>query len=72
MLASDYLFQLDPNVDKINLPIEIVQKYYPKYTPNCSLGVFELIEPDFLGTKGAYYKSLISNLITLSDIAKAR
>ncbi len=72
VLASDYIFRLDPNVRKLNLPIEVVRKHYPKYTPKCQLGVFEVIEPDFLGARGAYYKNLISNLITISDIAKAR
>lgn len=72
ILASDYVFHLDPNINKINIPIEVIKKYYPKYSPQCQLGVFEVIEPDFLGSKGVYYKSLISNLITLSDIAKAR
>lgn len=70
MLVSDYVFRLEPNIQKLTIPIEVVQKQYPKYTPQCQLGVFEVIEPDFLGTQGAYYKSLISNLITLSDIAK--
>ncbi len=70
VLASDYVFRLDPNVRKLILPIEIIAKQYPKYTPQCQLGVFEVIEPDFMGAQGTYYKSLISNLITLSDIAK--
>lgn len=72
ILASDYIFRLDFDIHKLTLPIEVIQKQYPKYTPQCKLGVFEVIKPDFLGTQGAYYKSLISNLITLSDIAKAR
>lgn len=72
VLASDYVFSLEPNLHKLTLPIEVVQKKYPKYTPQCQLGIFEVIKPDFLGIEGAYYKSLISNLITLSDIAKAR
>lgn len=72
VLASDYVFRLDSNIHKLTLPIEVIQKKYPKYTPQCQLGVFEVIKPDFLGTQGAYYKSLISNLIPLSDIAKAQ
>lgn len=72
ILSSDYIFRLDPNIHKINLPIEVIKKYYPKYSPQCQLGIFEMVEPDFLGTKGVYYKTLISNLITLSDIAKLR
>lgn len=72
ILASDYIFRLDPEVRKLNLPIEIIKRQYLQYTPHCHLGVFEVVEPDFLGAQGVYYKSLISNLITLSDIAKAR
>ncbi len=72
VLASDYIFRLDPNTHKLTIPIEVVQRYYIKYTPQSQLGVFEVIEPDFLGVQGAYYKCLISNLITVSDIAKTR
>lgn len=67
VLASDYVFRLDPSINKLILPMEIVQKY--KHTPQCQLGVFEVIKPDFLGTQGVYYKNLISNLIELSDIS---
>lgn len=72
ILASDYIFRLDSNIHKLTLPIEVIQQQSPKYTSQCQLGVFEVIKPDFLGAQGAYYKSLISNLITLSDIAKSR
>jgi len=72
ILSSDYVFRLDPNNHKINLPIEVIKKYSSEYSPKCQLGVFEIIRPDFLGTQGAYYKCLISNLITLSDISKSR
>lgn len=72
VLASDYTFRLDPDIHKLTLPIELIKRQYPKYTPQCQLGIFEVIKPDFLETHGVYYKSLISNLITLSDIAKSR
>jgi len=72
ILASDYVFRLEPDIHKLNLPIEIIKNKYSKYSPHCQLGVFEVVEPDFLGTHGVYYKNLISNLITLSDIAKAK
>jgi len=72
VLASDYIFRLDPEAHKLNIPIEVIRKQSQKYTPRCQLGVFEVIEPDFLGAQGVFYKSLISNLITMSDIAKAR
>ncbi len=71
VLASDYIFRLEPETHKLNIPIEVIRKKSQKYTPRCQLGVFEVIEPDFLGAQGVFYKSLISNLITMSDIAKA-
>lgn len=70
VLASDYIFRLDPNIDKLNLPVEMIKNQ--KYTPQCELGIFEIIEPDFIGARGVYYKCLISNLITISDITKLR
>lgn len=70
VLASDYVFRLDPEVHNLNIPIEIIDKQSLKYTSRSQLGVFEVIETDFLGAQGVYYKSLISNLITMSDIAK--
>ncbi len=72
IMVSDYVFSLDPNIHSLTLPVEVIQRQYSKYTSQCQLGIFEVVEPDFLGTQGAYYKHLISNLITLSDIAKAR
>ena len=72
VLASDYIFRLDPEVRNLSIPIEIIRKQSQKYTPRCQLGIFEAVEPDFLGAQGTFYKGLISNLITMSDIAKAR
>lgn len=71
VLSSDYIFQLDPEVNKVSLPREIVKNRYHKYSSNCSLGLFELIKPDFLGVQNVFYKSPISNLLNISEFRKA-
>lgn len=68
--AADYLFRLDPQVSRIVIPREVIERQHPKYQPQCKLGIFEIIEPDFMGVKGVFYKSRISNLLTMADIAK--
>ncbi len=70
--AADYVFRLDPQAPRIAIPREVIKRQYPKYQPQCKLGIFEIIEPDFIGVKGVFYKSRISNLLTLADIAKAQ
>lgn len=68
--ASDYIFQIDPLINHINIPKSLLRKYYHLYTPGCSLGIFELIKPDFLGVKNVFYKVLISNHLSLSSLQK--
>lgn len=70
LTLSDYVFPLDPKLGRLNVPKDILQKYYPYYTPACKLGVFELIQPDFLAVKGVYYKVLVSNTLSLSSFVK--
>lgn len=69
VLASDYLFTIDPTVSILNLPKDIVKKQYPKYLANCQLGVFEIVRPDFMPGDYCRYKTLISNSLGLSDFA---
>lgn len=68
--ASDYVFQIDPFIKHLNFPKSLLREYHHLYTPGCSLGIFELIKPDFLGVKNVFYKILISNTLSLSSFAK--
>ncbi len=68
--ASDYIFNIDSELDQLNIPKDLVKKYYPNYAADTTLGVFELIQPDFLGVSNVYYKVLISNTLSLSSFTK--
>ncbi len=50
------------------IPKEIVKSKSSSYNPMSSLGIFELIKPDFLDTKDIYYKSLISNTLPVEKV----
>lgn len=69
---ADYIFRLDPQISRIMIPREIIKRQHPQYQPQCKLGIFEIIEPDFMGVKGVFYKNRISNLLTLADIAETK
>lgn len=69
LASSDFVFQIDPFINHLNVPKSLLRKNYDLYTPGCSLGIFELIKPDFLGVKNVFYKVLISNTLSLSSFA---
>ena len=68
ILATDYVFQLIPPVQKMSLPKEILLGRISQFPKETKLGLFELIIPDFIASSESYYKSLISNTITVGDI----
>jgi len=70
VLASDYIFPLDPKLTHLTIPREILEKKYSQYNPGCKIGIFELVKPDFVGVTDLYFKTLVSNTLSLGDFAK--
>jgi hypothetical protein len=70
LTLSDYVFSLNPDLDQLNIPKDLLRQRYSYYAAGCELGIFELLQPDFLAVKNVYYKVLISNTLPLSSFAK--
>lgn len=67
LLASDFVFKIDPSMSFVNIPKSIIESLHEKYSVGSKIQVFEIIQPDFLG-KLSFYKSPISNSLALSGI----
>lgn len=70
VLSSDYLFELDENMDILYIPRLILEKKYKLYGLQCDLGIFELVQPDFINSEYVYKKVLVSNIMNISEFAK--
>jgi hypothetical protein len=68
-IASDYFFQANSYFKQFILPIEIFSKNKDLYTKE-SLGIFELVKPDFVQFPNYYKKRLVSNLLDFAKLAK--
>lgn len=71
--ASDYVFNIDPEISVIHIPKEIVSKTKSTIMDNSEnpkskqVAIFELVTPDFVELQ-CFYKIKISNTILLSEI----
>jgi len=72
ILASDYIFSVDPPVSKLHLPQDFFDKRRNQYSSRCKLGVFELVKPDFVSVSDLYYKLSICSTIPLSEFTSKR
>ncbi len=69
LMVSDLIFKVYPDLETINIPKDLTRKNYEQYSEKAKLGIFEIIEPDFVGIKNVFFKSLISNTLSLSGLA---
>ncbi len=70
--ASDIIFSLYENIKKIIIPKEMIWKLYSEYSNNAELGCFEIVSPAFCSIKNIYYKTPVSNIISISDIPRMK
>ncbi len=61
VLASDYIFNIEPPTNKLYIPRDFFNRRREQYSLGCKLGVFELIKPDFVSNSNLYYKIPICN-----------
>jgi len=70
LLSSDIILSLYHNIKQIIIPKEIIWKTYDQYSSSSDIGCCKIVSPSFCSIKNNYYKIIVSNKLTLSDLPR--